>query len=465
MIDRTQLAIVGAGPAGMAAAITAAEVGMDVTVIDSQQKHGGQYFKAPNIAAEENPKPIVRTFELTKITFLNSTTVWGIFKSEAGEGWLLGLKRNNKPVWLHAETLVLACGAYDLSIPFPGWTLPGVMTAGAAQILVKSQGIRPGRNVILAGSGALLFAAAANLINAGTNVVAVLQAPFSTRIAMKGISALWGQWARVLEGTHIGLTMAKARTPLRWGWAITHAHGEREVQAATIAQVDKAWQVVPETQATLAVDTIITGYGLLPNNHLGRMLNYAQEYRPTLGGWVPRRDLDLQTSLINVYVVGDMAGIRGAEAAQLEGHLAGTAVARKLGMISETKNHQRSTHLRLLLKKQEKFGVFLGEMFNPGDKFLSLAASDTHICRCEALTFGDIKQAIRQGVHSMREIKGVTRAGMGNCQGRMCEHLIQEVIRNQTGSQFASNHWSVRPPLHPLPLDFLKRYAGIDLRH
>lgn len=471
MTDQVELAIIGAGPAGIEAAITASEAGIDVMLIDGNPLPGGQYYHqlpSPFMSGGQTPSQkegaiLLRLLKGSSVRRLMDTLVWGAFPVEEGEGYLLTLYGENAPMRVQAKSLIIGTGAYDAAFPFPGWTLPGVMTAGAAQILVKYQRISPGKRVLISGSGPLQWALAAQLIHAGVEVVAVLEATVPIWKGIPRAPALWGQWSRLWEGFNYLCTMLFARVPFQMGWAVIETRGKGEVQEAIIARLDGEWRPVPGSEQSLSVDTVITGYGFIPNNRLSRLLGCQNCIKPELGGSIPVRDDMLQTSLPDVYVVGDAAGIGGVELARLEGRVAAMAVAWRMGKLSDSNAKYEYARLRHSLARERRFARFLGKLFNPGTGFASLAKKETIICRCEEVTLGEIQEAVNQGARSVNEVKMLTRGGMGNCQGRVCEESIaraiiaasvkEEVTLDSVGA------FTIRPPLHPLPVSVLAETA------
>ena len=349
MADRVELAVVGAGPAGIAAAVTAAEAGVETVLLDAQPRPGGQYFRQPpeafrgEAASRHSRHADAALARLAGSTarVLSGVLVWGAFPASDRSGWELTLYGPDVSARLIARTLILATGAYDRPIPFPGWTLPGVMTAGGVQSLLKTHGRPPGRRFLLAGTGPLQIAVAAGLVRAGAEVVAVLEATRLHWRDLRHAAALWGQWGRLAEGWDYGRSLFAARVPLRLGWAIVEARGVSQVEEAVICRVDDVGQPLPGTSETLAIDTIAIGYGLIPSTELSRLLGCVHEFRPEQGGYVPRRDAEMQTSLPGVYAVGDGAGIGGAELAQIEGRIAAFAAAR--GISVSYRRPQRGT--------------------------------------------------------------------------------------------------------------------------
>jgi len=484
---RVELAVVGAGPAGIAAALTATAAGVEAILLDSQPRPGGQYFRtappgvAENVRSDDfsrpmrdratevatTNRPLLRQLTASTVQVMTDVLVWGAFPADDGQGWELALHGPHAPTRLTARALILATGAYDRPIPFPGWTLPGVMTAGGAQAFIKGQRRVPGRRFLLSGAGPLQIAVAAGLVQAGAEVVALLEASRPGLRDLCHAPALWGQWGRLAEAVGYARTLLAARAPFRLGWAVTEARGNEQVEEAVICRLDRDGRSITRRTETLAVDTIIIGYGLIPSTALSRQLGCAHEYRPDRGGYVPRRDAELRTSLRGVFAVGDGAGIGGAELAQIEGRIAGLAAARDLGRLSDGAAQAALRREQPDLARQRRFAAMLGALFTPLPGLYALADDATIICRCEEITLGDIRRAVAEGATDANEVKGLTRAGMGNCQGRVCGELVSRIIAAEAGRAgeavaiAAAGCFTARPPIHPLPLAALAQADGL----
>ena len=471
MSETYELAVIGAGPAGLEAAITAAEAGVKTVLIDNFPQAGGQYYKPLPAAFSASKKTgvekagdiLVQLINGLPVTRLYNALTWGIFKEESGDGWLITLYGPDAPKQVHARRLVLASGAYDTPVAFPGWTLPGVITCGAALILLKNQRIAPFKRAVVTGTGPLLLSGAAHLIEAGVQVVSVCE---TNRLKPKAIlygPTMLGEWHRLAEGANYLSALARGKTPYKMGWSVIEAHGQNHVEEAVIAKMSDSGIPISGTQQTIKVDTVVCGYGLTPNSGLARMIGCKFEYHPHQGGWIPRRDGTLQTSLPGVYMAGDCAGIGGAENSRLEGQIAGTAVALETGHIDKQKAAEFYGRIKSDLVQQRRFGKMLGDLFSPQAGLISLAHDDTMVCRCEEITLAEVKAAVAAGARTIGEIKMVTRVGMGNCQGRMCEHsvvnaIIQELIAENATPETVGIY-SIRPPLQPLPVGFLAEAA------
>jgi D-hydroxyproline dehydrogenase subunit alpha len=461
-MTRTEVAVVGAGPGGLSAALAAAQAGSQVTLIEGYRRPGGQYYR--QTAAEfrvihpmrhqREGEALWENVAAAGVGYLSDTIAWGAF-----EGNLLALYGPQAPGLLHARAIILATGAYDRPVAFPGWTLPGVMTAGAAQALLKQQRILPGKQILLAGTGPLQIVLAAELLRAGANVVGVLEGSRFFAKAISHAGALWRQWQRLNEGLSSRLALMRAGVPFRPGWGIVAAHGTDQVESVTIAQLDSQWRHIQGSQKTLACDTLCVGYGFIPSNGLSRLLGAKQVWRPDLGGEVPQRDNRMQTSVPGVYVVGDGAGIGGGPLAMLEGRMAGFAAAAHIGhrMIKAERMIRR---LATALTPERRFQRMYADLFTPGPGLYEWSRDDTVLCRCEEVTRADIRRAVSLGADSANEVKAITRCGMGDCQGRMCGQLVAHCVARGTGRSIEEvGLFRPRPPIFPVPITALEEHA------
>lgn len=468
MKDSIELVVIGAGPAGIEAAITAAQTGVTVTLIDSSARPGGQYFKQlpasfncqDHTPHQAQAQDLIQRLESSGVQVLQNTLVWGIFEGTQPGVWLLKLYGPDVPAQLNSRMVILATGAYDRSIPFPGWDLPGVITAGAALTMIKNQRVLPGKRILLTGSGPLQLAAAAQLVQAGAEVVGVLEsAPNLLGRGIPYLPAFWGQGSRLREGWDYIKTLAGARVPYRLGWAVTAAHGDQRVSEAVFARLDRRGIPLPQSEKKVAVDTIVAGYGLTPSTELCRLLDCELEYVPKRGGFIPKRDETLETTCPGIFAAGDGAGIGGAEMSRIEGRIAGFSAAQKLGWATEEQTRQAIAGEKAVLRREERFADLLGDLFSPPPGLYTLAKEDTILCRCEQVTLGQIREAISFGTQTIGDTKNISRCGMGNCQGRTCGSIIAQVMAAKTGRTLEEvRYYNIRPPIHPLPLGILEEY-------
>ena len=465
-MDKTDLIIIGAGPGGIQAAITAAKFGLEVTLIDSQPTIGGQYYKqipekfSSNVSDyhHQQATQLISNIKISNVKILINTLVWGIFFNPKTDLWQLTLHGENCPSRLESANIIIATGAFDRSIPFPGWDLPGVITAGAAQVMVKNQGILPGRNVVVSGTGPLQLAAASNLIEAGANVLAVLES--NQNLLFRGlpyISSIWGQWRRMEEGFQYAGNLIKSKTPFRIGWSIVKAEGSEKVEAVTIAKLDSDGNPIQSTYKTMSADSVVIGYGLTPSTEFFRLLNVDMFYSESQGVYLPVRNEFFQTSLSGIYAIGDCAGIGGAKMAMLEGKVAALDIAKQSGQINPSNFGSSLSHIKRDLNREKKFARMLGDVFSIPQGLFSLAQDDTIICRCEQISLSEIYEAISFGTQSVTDIKNITRAGMGNCQGRTCGSILAQILAKETHNKLEDCHFlNIRPPVHPVPIEIIE---------
>jgi len=446
------VAVVGGGPAGMAAAIAARRAGASVVLIDEYAAPGGQIWRRHYAeAAEAAPSSLPRAAralcaELASsgTTLLAGSSVW----AAPEPGLLLLTGPDGAPGRIRARTVVLATGAFDRPVAFPGWTLPGVMTAGGAQALAKGQGVLPGRRVLLAGAGPFLLPVAAQLAASGAEVVAVAEAT-RRRDWLRAGPRMAAHPGRLAD-------YARYRTRVRsiaWGRVIVRAEGDERVRTVTLADAGPDW-APSGRERTYEVDAVCTAYGFLPSVDLARALGCE------LDGDGVAHDQDMRTTVPGVFVAGEAAGIGGADLARVEGELAGYAAAAAArggpeldgnGAVRDGNRPAPALDLTALRKRRAKlagFAEILSDLFDPRPGVLGLADAGTVVCRCEDVTAGAIDAAVAGGATTLSALKIVTRCGQGPCQGRVCEPLVCERLPEP-------ERFSARAPMRPIPLGVL----------
>lgn len=323
---KTEVAIVGAGPAGLAAAIEAANAGAHVTLIDENEKPGGQLFKQIHkFFGSREHLAGTRGFDIgyklleevhkTAASVLLNTVAWGVFAGHA-----LGIIQNGQNTLLQADHLLLATGAMENAITFPGWTLPGIMGAGAIQTLVNVQHVLPGRRVLMVGAGNVGLIVSYQLLQAGAKVVAIVEA--MPKIGGYGVHAS---------------KIRRNGVPIETATTIVEARGDRRVESAILVQTDEKGRRIPGSEREVEVDCICLACGLSPLSALARMAGCDFMYLPELGGHVPIHTENMESSQPGVFVGGDLAGIEEASTAIEEGRLAGVAMAQSLGYLDAKK--------------------------------------------------------------------------------------------------------------------------------
>lgn len=326
MIKR-ELVVIGGGPSGMAAAIEAAKKGVGVLVIDANETAGGQLFKqihkffgssthGAGIRGIDIGRDLLRQAEdLGVEVWLNSVAI-GLFR-EKTIAVEVGFDYEDKRVeMVEAEKIIIACGASENVVRFRGWTLPGIMGAGAAQTMINSNRVLPGRKILMVGSGNVGLIVSYQLMQAGADVVALVEA--APKIG-----------GYVVHASKI----TRAGVPIYTGYTVLEARGTDRVKEAVICKVDEKWQPVPGTEKSIEVDTIAIAAGLKPLAELAVMHDCKMKFDPVLGGWAPLHDENMESTCPGIYVVGDITGIEEANTALEEGRLAGVSVAESLGRV------------------------------------------------------------------------------------------------------------------------------------
>jgi NADPH-dependent 2,4-dienoyl-CoA reductase/sulfur reductase-like enzyme len=465
-----ELVILGSGPAGLAAAIEAAKAGASVTVLDENARPGGQIYRqlnagysvtAPEVLGSDYQRgqELLAEFDAiaNRVEYLDDSLVWALSPERE-----LAYLRRGASQSVRYRQLIIAVGAYDRPVPFPGWTLPGVYTAGGAQRLVKNQRVLPGEKILLAGTGPLQLAVANQIVDAGGKVEAIVETGNIDRW-MSLARGAWGQWTLIADAWHYWSGIRKAGIPLWREHIIVEARGDGRVEEAVVARVDQDWRQIPGTARTLPVDTVCVGYGFVPSVELTRLAGCEHRYDPLLGGWIPVRGEDMTTSVPHVYAAGDCAGVAGSFVAIEEGRIAGLAVAQALGRLSGDEVRRRMEPCRERLAGLTRLRKALDEMSVPRPGLYALATDDTILCRCEEITLGEIKASLVGGVTDMNEVKRATRLGMGSCQGRMCGPALQEIIARECGVSPADiRPLNPRPPIKPVPITAMAGHTEME---
>ncbi len=439
------LLVLGGGPAGLAAALAARACGLEVVVVDERRAPGGQYFKQPAFEVDEPEldaqyragRALVAEVRSSGARLLNGVRVWGHDGPHLLYGAGLPGSGDGRRFVLSGRALVLATGAYERGLPFPGWTLPGVMTTGAAQTLLRSYLVAAGQRVLVAGNGPLNLQVAAELAQAGAQVVAVAEAARIERPAGLGALARMAAAEPSLARRGAGYlaVLQRARVPVLSGTVIVAAEGRGRVAAATVARLDGEGRPRRGGRRSFAVDAVCVGYGFVPANELARSLGCELGLDPLSGVPVVRRDPAGRTSLDRVWVVGDGASIGGAEVARAGGTLAGLDAAAALGAPPGRSSERQRRTAQRRLARSTRFQDALWELYRSPRLLDQLATADTIVCRCEDVTEGEIAAACKPWIAAAGPLKRATRAGMGKCQGRYCSPIVVEAAARCAGTE------------------------------
>ena len=456
MSEGPHLAVVGAGPAGLAAALAAAVRGVRVTLVDSAAEAGGQFYRQPAAAlGDRRPQALHhrrRSWERLRdglaaqvaagrVTHLTDHHVWfvepvpGGFTTHA----LLGPAQED-PVAVRADAVLLATGGYEKVLPFPGWTLPGVVSAGGAQAMLKGGLVLPGRTTVVAGTGPLLMPVAAGLAAAGAQVAALVESA-DPRAFVRHARTLAAHPAKLAEGARYGAELARHRVRIHVRHTVVAAHGTGRLDAVTVAALDGDGRVRPGTERRVPCDTLAVGHGMLPHTDLAQTLGCR------LDGQNVAVDDEQRTDVTGVWAAGETTGIGGAALSQAEGRIAGLSIAARLTLRTlERRSYEAAAKARTGLRE---FFAALDTVYAPPAHWTEQVTDDTVVCRCEEVPAAAIREAVGElGAGDVRTVKLLTRAGMGWCQGRMCGPAV-------AGLAGCAPEPSRRPFARPVPLGVL----------
>jgi NADPH-dependent 2,4-dienoyl-CoA reductase/sulfur reductase-like enzyme/bacterioferritin-associated ferredoxin len=436
--------VVGSGLAGLSAAQVLAGQGFDILVIDESVQPGGQLLRKtwlkPSYSSNLEPDrmkskgfDLVRTInKMPGIDWLFQTQVLGIFKNRRLLVHIQNIKipegkGSEKIIEIQAEHLIFATGARERYLPFKGWTLPGVMSIGSAQILMKSYGVLPAHNILIAGTSPLMMVLASEILTNKGKVTAFLD----ENSIVKKLSFLpltYHHWPKLIEGALYTARMVLNRVPMLQRYRVIEARGKHGFESAIMAKVNHKGDVISGTKAEFAAGALTIGYGFVPNIELPIQAGCDLEYQKNKGGWVVKVDEMLESSSQSVYAVGEITGIAGAKKSFIQGKLAAMSILKKMEKIN-TLNWKKEVKTLISLDHQQvAYASFLNHLCQVPASAYAAIPDETMICRCEEITMGTIKKNIQKGFDTIGSLKKVTRCGMGRCQGRICGPVIFDII-------------------------------------
>lgn len=469
------LAVVGAGPAGMAAAIDSARFGLRVVVIDEQPRAGGQIYRQVGKPVLQDQRilgadyyygaGLVSEFSAAKIEVLHSATVW-----EIGERHLC-LSIGDSSRRIAFSRLLLATGAQERPVPFPGWTTPGVMTCGAAQIMLKSSGLAPSEPLVIAGSGPLLLLIACQLQRAGVSIAAVLDTTPARHYveALRELPGALRGWRYLLKGSKLLMELRAA------GIKRLSSVQQLRAEAGSDGKLARVHFSHKGREQALDCSTLLVHQGVVPNVQLTRAVGAEHRWDELQQCWHPCLDSGGETSVGGVFVAGDSGGIGGALVAELQGRLAAIEIASRLKSVgqkgrilgsgdsgsNETDSHEiesleardrETLRLHQAIDQQLAIRPFLDRLYRPAEVFLR-PADETVVCRCEEVTAGDIRRVAKTGCAGPNQAKAFSRAGMGPCQGRMCGLTVSQLMAEAHNTPVSEvGYYNIRSPIKPVTL-------------
>lgn len=452
--------IIGAGPAGLSASLAAAAAGAPVLLIDSNPRLGGQYWR---MSADDFQDQHNQHFDLdTGLLLINAVKarkeievwsgaqIWSATNKD-GKNTLRVIYQGKERI-VNTENLILCTGAYDRTLPFPGWDIPGVMTPGGVQSLLKGHGVLAGKRVIVAGSGPFLLPVAAGVVKAGGSVVALLEANKSRRW-LTSFFVLLENISKIKEAFYYIKTISEAKVRARFGQAViaAHAASNGELESVDIAKIDRNFRI--KKVQNIKCDVAAIGWGFTADTSLAGSLGCNQLVAKDDGVvvWV---DGEQQTSIPGVFAAGEITGIGGSDLSMAEGVIAGISAAKFVGCNVEVLKAHRKRRA-----KRQRFANALIKAYPIKPGWKSWLRDETTICRCEEVCLSDLKHSINElGATDSRTAKLLTRCGMGLCQGRICGRFVVDLVANELNlSPTDTDRISAvnRPIITPIPLGVL----------
>ena len=438
------IAIIGAGPAGLAAAKVAAESGGEVIVLDSAPRPGGQYWRhRDSVQGYKSHRASGYFLSVTsskKVTYIHGAQVWSALRNESSI--TLNYLHEGVEKSITVEKLILTTGAYDRSIPFTGWELPGSMTPGAAQALLKGHGVVAGKKILVSGTGPFLLPVAVGLAEAGADILGIVEAHSPLRW-LRSPLALFFNPQKVLELLYYLGKIRKYSLKVYFGKAVIGFNGS----TATLSKVKSNLEVKGEI-SEIECDVVASGWGFNPDVTLGGILGCNQEVDRD-GSVIFTVDREQRSSVENIWIAGEATGIGGADLAIAEGEIAALSAL----------NDSISFSLKFKRFRLQLFATALQRSYPVGNGWQGWIMPDTKICRCEEVSHGEICQSVTElSAQDSRTSKLFTRAGMGLCQGRVCSRNVSEIIAEESGCKVLDQErisYSNRPIAAPISLGVL----------
>ncbi len=464
MTDSYDIAVIGAGPAGMSAAITASAAGARVVVLDDKPRAGGQIYRNVTCSPLSNTDllgpdytqgaELVAQFEACRAEKISAANVWHV-----GDNGEILFSQAGASASLTAREVVVSVGAMERPFPIPGWHLPGVMTAGGAQVMLKSDGLVQD-DAVFAGSGPLLYLIVAQYLRLGVKVKALVDTtPKQNYLA--AASLLPGALSHIdvlTKGIGLLNEIRRAGVPVYKYAEDLNVLGEQQAEGLRFTSKG----VVHSLEA----EHVFLHQGVIPNLNMTRAIGAEHAWNRDQLSWQPVINDWGQTSVAHIAVAGDGRGIIGADAAALSGQLVAWQQLARLGLISLSDAANHSQPLLQQLQRYQGLRRFIDRLYQPVDALRRPESAETMVCRCEEQTRGQLKAAFDQGARLPDELKGLTRCGMGPCQGRQCGHTVSELLAQWQGTEVEDvGYYRLRSPMRLINLTELARFQPHQQTH
>ncbi|MFT5217886.1 MAG: pyruvate/2-oxoglutarate dehydrogenase complex dihydrolipoamide dehydrogenase (E3) component [Gammaproteobacteria bacterium] len=457
MSEVYDLVIIGAGPTGLAAAQAASKYTDSILLLDEQPTPGGQIYRASEANAKRQRshlgdayvagQRLIEAFRSSHISYVGGATVWQISaRGDSSDYGEVAYSKDGEVRLLRAKEILIASGAQERPMPVAGWTLPGVFTAGAAQILLKESELAF-EDAVFCGSGPLLYLLAHQYVQAGIRIKAIIDLTPSgnyLRALPRLPQALTGA-DKIYQGWQWKREIKKAGVPILNRIADLRILGDRAANAVEFHRSGR-WQ-------KLECEHVLLHQGIVPNINMSRAVGCECHWNPTQLCWNVVVDAWYQSSVGGIAVAGDGASIGGAIAAQRSGRIAALGVLNQLGLIEKNLRDQLAQPEHELLSREKGLRAFLDVLFKPAEQFRKPRHDDVILCRCEEVTLGQLREAIALGCVGPNQLKSFSRCGMGPCQGRFCGLTVSELIADITGASIESvGYYRLRSPIKPIAL-------------
>lgn len=464
MAMHPEVVVVGAGPAGISAALALNAVGVSVLLLDEQPAPGGQVYRAIDKVFNERAeildlfgsdyaegRNLTGLLPSSGVELSADTTVWDI--SDDNDVLSIGVLKQGEAKVIYPKHIILATGAMERPTPFPGWTLPGVMTVGAAQTLFKDSALVPTSRPVIVGSGPLVYLFTRQLIAAGVDS-AVLLDTGSRSIPIKAwkdlLPIVVSDPKPLIKGMSWLRTIRHSNIDHQYGVTSLTAKGENRLQSIEYSRNGKTFE--------LEADLLLVHDGVMPNSHLAMAASCDHRWNDQQAYWRPVLDENGLSSQRNISITGDSAGIKGAESAQCSGQIIGWHVARKLGYIDDGRCRYETQGYRKKMHRINRLRRFLDTCYPPFDYFQTPLNDQTIVCRCENVRSGDIQAVAKIGCMGPNQAKAFTRCGMGPCMGRQCGNSVSQIFAHCHGKPVEEiGHYKIRSPIRPITVGELSR--------